>query len=104
MGYAFVNFDSEETAQRFKEHFHGFARWGADSECSDKICDTSAAGLKRGLSTLIECYRNSRVMHKSVADEFKPAIFSNGMRVPFPEPTKKILNPRVSAEKTSSSQ
>lgn len=48
----------------------------------------------QGLDTQIARYRNSPVMHASVADERKPMLFSKGLRVVFPQPTRTIKAPR----------
>jgi len=43
----------------------------------------------------IERYRNSPVMHPKMPDEYKPVVFANGCRVPFPAPTRPIRAPRI---------
>jgi len=91
-GYAFVNFESHEDARRAKMSFQGFARWRVPSR---KTCDVVWSGPVQGLSAHTERYRNSPVMHDSVPDEYKPAVFVDGIRVPFPEPMKRIRPPRV---------
>lgn len=91
-GYAFVNFVSHEEARRAKTSFQGFARWRVPSR---KICDVVWSGPVQGLQAHTERYRNSPVMHDSVPDEYKPAVFVEGMRVSFPTPTKRIRPPRV---------
>lgn len=91
-GYAFVNLRSPEQALAFHDHFQGFEGWGVKT---DKICDVSWSDCHQGLSAHIERYRNSPVMHELVPDEYKPAMFDNGVRIGFPLPTKKIRLPRV---------
>jgi len=91
-GYAFVNFARHEGAKRAKQHFQGFARWNMPSR---KVCDTVWSGPVQGLQAHTERYRNSPVMHDSVPDEYKPVVFVNGVRAPFPVPTKRIRPPRV---------
>lgn len=49
-----------------------------------------------GLDVLVKRYQNCPVMHESVNDEFKPALYKEGIRVPFPVPTKKLRKPRMS--------
>lgn len=93
-GYAFINFVKSEGAEHFRDHFQGFAEWSVPSE---KICDVMWSGVHQGLEAHIERYRNSPVMHQSVPDEFKPALFVNGERVPFPAPTKPPRAPRIRA-------
>merc|ERR1712032_617872 len=91
-GYAFVNFVSHEDAKKAKSSFQGFARWRVPSR---KTCDVVWSGPVQGLQAHTERYRNSPVMHDSVPDEYKPVVFVNGIRVPFPPPTKRIRPPRV---------
>jgi len=83
-GYAFVNFTSPNGARLFKKSFHG-----------DKTCEVVWSQAHQGLQEHIDRLRNSPVMHESVPDVFKPAMYVNGMRVPFPQPTKKPRAPRI---------
>jgi len=91
-GYAFVNFAAHDDARRAKASFQGFARWRVPSR---KTCDVVWSGPVQGLQAHTERYRNSPVMHDSVPDEYKPAVFVEGIRVPFPASTKRIRPPRV---------
>merc|ERR1712050_714019 len=91
---AFINFTSHERAVRFKEQFNGFSDW--QMPC-DKVCEVLWSDNLHGCDAHIERYRNSPVMHESVADKFKPALYKNGVRVPFPAPTKPIKAPRPRA-------
>jgi hypothetical protein len=91
-GYAFINLVSPEEAERFRDHFQGFNGWTMTSE---KVCDVMWSGVHQGLEAHIERYRNSPVMHPSVPDEFKPVVFENGVRIPFPAPTKLPRAPRI---------
>lgn len=91
-GYAFVNFTSPNGARLFKNHFHGYAEWAYPCE---KPCEVVWSQAHQGLQEHIDRLRNSPVMHESVPDMFKPAIYLNGMRVPFPQPTKKPRAPRI---------
>jgi len=93
-GYAFVSFTSHETAVRAKGHFHGFTCWQGTSP--SKACNVAWSGPVQGLDAHVKKYRNSPVLHESVPDECRPAIFtSDGERVPFPKPTRRIRLPRV---------
>merc|ERR1712187_330428 len=92
LGYAFVNFTTHEQAEKFKEHFHDFKDWPVPS---DKVCEAEWSETMQGYDIHIERYRNSPVMHESVADKFKPALYKDGVRMPFPEPTKTIKPPRA---------
>jgi len=91
-GYAFIDFITTEEAQRFREYFEGFSDWGL---VSHKICSVSWSDALQGVQAHIDRYRNSPVMHDAVPDEFKPMLFENGKRVPFPVPTKSIRAPRL---------
>jgi hypothetical protein len=91
-GYAFVNLVSTEAADACREKFEGFKNWPVPSK---KVCEVSWSDMNQGLEAHIERYRNSPVMHVSVADEFKPAMFSNGVRASFPPPTKALRAPRI---------
>lgn len=90
-GYAFVAFRCHSEALRAKLHFQGYSNW---SHLNDKVCDVAWSGPVQGVEQHTERYRNSPVMHASVPDEYKPAVFVNGMRVAFPAPTRPIQPPR----------
>lgn len=96
LGYAFVNFTTEENASRFIGHFHGFSDWPTPSK---KSCEVSLSNELQGLEAHIDRYRSSPVMHESVPDEFKPAIFVDGKRAEFPAPTRPIKQPRLRASR-----
>lgn len=96
LGYAFVNAVTEEDARRIREHFGGFNAW---STSSVKECEVSWSRDLRGLDAHLERYRNSPVMHEEVPDIFKPALFREGQRVAFPEPTKPLKMPRLRASR-----
>jgi RNA recognition motif-containing protein len=89
-GYAFVAFHQHEDAVRAKQHFQGYS-WGE----GEQSCDVAWSGPVQGRQQHVERYRNSPVMHESVPDEYKPAVFENGERMPFPAPTKAIRAPRL---------
>jgi len=91
-GYAFVNFVSALAAAQCSEHLNGFIGWKTSF---DKACEISQSTELQGLEAHIERYRNSPVMHETVPDEFKPATFGDGHRIPFPLPTKKVTKPRA---------
>lgn len=91
LGYAFVNFTSLVSAEKFYHHFTGFSRWAV---ASDKVCEVTWSSLQ-GLDAHVERYRNSPVMHEDVPDKYKPVLYENGERIAFPPPTKKIRPPRV---------
>jgi hypothetical protein len=91
-GYAFVNLVTHEAATRFRAAFDGFSDWIIPSR---KRCIVSWSDPHQGLIANIDRYRNSPVMHSGVPDEHKPILFRNGVRVSFPEHSKKLRAPRV---------
>lgn len=91
-GYAFVNLVCPDDAERCHEKLEGFIRWHVPT---DKICEVSWSDMHQGLAAHVERYRNSPVMHESVPDEYKPVMYSCGVRVTFPPPTKKLRVPRI---------
>mmetsp|Transcript_75583 Transcript_75583/g.130832 ORF Transcript_75583/g.130832 Transcript_75583/m.130832 type:complete len:362 (-) Transcript_75583:225-1310(-) len=94
MGYGLVNFVDHATAVQFLQQFQGFGKWALPDHVSNKEC-TVEWNMTQGLQVHVERYRNSRLMHWSVAPEFRPALFSNGMQVAFPPPTVRIKAPRM---------
>lgn len=92
IGYAIVNFVSPGHAQHCFDIFQGFRDWGVPTA---KVCEPTWSEGSQGLTEHVQRYRNCPLMHESVPDNYKPAIYSNGMRVPFPEPTKPIRKPRL---------
>jgi len=96
LGYAFINMIAPASVNGLWEAFDGLASWSVDS---DKVCTVSWSDPHQGLNAHIERYRNSPVMHPDVPDEWKPALFVNGVRVEFPAPTKKLKAPKVRSKK-----
>lgn len=90
LGYAFVNMLTPNDAKQVRWVLEGFRQWSVPSS---KVCSVGWSVPCQGLESNIERYRNSPVMHKSVPDEFKPAVFRDGQRVPFPKPTRKVRRP-----------
>jgi RNA recognition motif-containing protein len=97
-GYGFINLTTHEEAERVREKLQGFDRWPADMEW-DKECDVGNGETCQGVDGHIERYRNSPVMHESVPEEHKPALYENGVRLPFPKNTKPIKKPHIRARK-----
>jgi len=93
LGYAFVNFVSAGDVRRCWEIFDGLLEWGL--ECEGKACEVMWAEPCQGLAAHVERYRSSPVMHATVPDEWKPAIFQDGVRVPFPPPSKSVSAPKA---------
>lgn len=96
LGYAFMNFVSNNAAQLFMTHFNGFHQWMCQSP---KVGEVTWTDPHQGLENHVGRYRNSPVMHEDVSDIFKPRIYAGGERIPFPGPTKKIRAPRVRPQK-----
>jgi hypothetical protein len=90
-GYACVNFTSYDAALHAFEHFQNFCRWG---QPTDKVCAVTWCERHQGLAAHVDRYRNSPLMHESIPDQYKPAVFLQGARVKFPAPTKKLRLPR----------
>jgi hypothetical protein len=90
-GYAFVTFDSARITLQCRERLQGFTGW---SEPPEKPMEIEWSETQ-GLDANIERYKNSPIMHESVQDELKPALFKRGVRVAFPKPTKSIRAPRL---------
>jgi hypothetical protein len=91
LGYAFVNLSDPSLVASFWRTFDGFAKWILPSR---KVCRVSWSGPHEGFDAHVERYRNSPVMHPSVPDEYKPIVFQDGKRIPFPPPTKATRSPR----------
>jgi len=91
LGYAFVNFNRHEDAVLGKSRLHGFTDWKVSSQ---KVCEVIWGEPLQGQSAHVERYRSSPVMHNDVPDEFKPILFQDGVRAPFPPPTKRLRPPR----------
>merc|ERR1712032_1140950 len=95
VGYAFANFVTESEAARALEHFSGFARWKSTAE--EMPCETMyTSAPQQGWAASIARYRNSPVMHPSVPEHMKPAVYEHGVQRAFPAPTKLIRSPRLS--------
>merc|ERR1711865_71137 len=92
LGYAFVNLSTTKAAERCWKEFEGFNKWVVPSS---KVCSVNWSTPFQGLDSHVERYRNSPVMHEHVPDEYKPMLLSDGNRLPFPPPTKKIRAPRI---------
>lgn len=92
LGYALVSLLTPEIGQELIDRLTGFRDWAVPS---DSVCQASWSEPRQGYSEHLERYRNSPVMHPSVPDEYKPAIFSEGKQIPFPPPTKAIRPPRI---------
>merc|ERR1711964_454491 len=95
-GYGFINLETHDDAEHCRTKFQGFSRWPVEW---DQSCEVSNGDTCQGLDEHVERYRNSPVMHESVPDENKPALYRAGIRQPFPAPTKTIKKPHVRARR-----
>jgi len=91
-GYALINMVTASDAECFIQHFQGFCKWPV---ACDKRAVVHMSEELQGLSEMTERYRNSPLMHPSVADSLRPAMYSNGSRVWFPKPTVSLKPPRA---------
>merc|ERR1712048_366187 len=90
-GYAFVDFDSAQIAEQCTYQLEGFNRWSGASDMALEVVWSET----QGLASLVQRYRDSPLMHASLEDELKPALYKNGVRIAFPPPTKAIRAPRL---------
>jgi RNA recognition motif-containing protein len=88
-GYAFVNRISHQAADAALEKLNGCIAW-------DGIpLEVDWSMPHQGYAVHVRRYQNSPVMHHSVPEEYKPMIFQGGALAKFPEPTKKVKEPRL---------
>lgn len=93
VGYAFINFNLHCDAVRFQDTFQGFKNWVFKG--SSKVCEVNWRDGEDDLPAQIERFRNCPMMHPSVPDDFRPALFHAGSRIDFPPPTQTIRKPRI---------
>jgi hypothetical protein len=86
-GFAFVNLTSHEAAVQAKEQL-------GSSGIEVEWC------AQQGLATHVERYRNSPIMHASVAKDAQPRLLSCDGMLPFPEPSVELQAPSVESSKT----
>lgn len=91
LGYAFVNLIDTDIANCAMQCLDGFSAWAGTT--SQKVMGACWSDPHQGLSMLVERFRNSRVMHPIIPDEYRPALFNEGKRLPFPKHTKRIRPP-----------
>jgi len=96
MGYAFINMVCAEDAQRLHRTLDSFAQWAVPSR---RRCCVGWSDPHQGFDANIQRFRNSPLMHDTVPDHYRPILFKNGLRIPFPPPTKKIKPPRQGTER-----
>jgi RNA recognition motif-containing protein len=89
-GYAFVNLVSHQMAELVIEQLDGVVAWNQTAPL-----DVDWSMPHQGYAVHVRRYQNSPVMHTAVPQEYKPMIFRHGVQQKFPEPTKKIKEPRL---------
>jgi hypothetical protein len=91
-GYAFVNLVDGDVAVACKDALDGYA---FESDAAGQVCNMATvwAHSQQGLQANVLRYRDSPLMHESVPDESKPALFYRGVRVDFPPPAKALVAP-----------
>ncbi|CAK0799713.1 unnamed protein product [Prorocentrum cordatum] len=87
VGYAFINLTSPERAQEFMLAFEGFDGWASSS--SEAACSMRWS-ICQGLGENVSRYRNSPFMRDNVPTFYKPVLLKDGVRIPFPKPTKPL--------------
>jgi hypothetical protein len=80
LGYGFVNFTAGAHALRAFEVFTEFTNWGCSSK---KTCQVQWSRTQ-GFEANVEAVRTSPTMRKNLADNFKPVLLHNGVRISFP--------------------
>eukprot|EP00429_Kryptoperidinium_foliaceum_P026417 CAMPEP_0176145472 /NCGR_PEP_ID=MMETSP0120_2-20121206/74099_1 /TAXON_ID=160619 /ORGANISM="Kryptoperidinium foliaceum, Strain CCMP 1326" /LENGTH=259 /DNA_ID=CAMNT_0017481931 /DNA_START=122 /DNA_END=901 /DNA_ORIENTATION=+ len=90
LGYAFVNLVDASVVPRFRAHFDGFSNWKLRTS---KVCQVTWSDRDQGFKANVRRYRSSPVMHESVPDAFKPVLFADGERIPFPAPRGRLVRP-----------
>lgn len=96
-GYAFLNMVSSDAVHALSRHFDGFTEWPVRSDKTVALVNASA--MMQGFNKLVERYRNSPLMHFTVDDNLRPAVYHGGVRVPFPAPTSQLRPPRLRPRK-----
>lgn len=83
LGYAFINFVTEDVYMRFKCMFAGVKL----AEESPKVCEVCDAKVQ-GKNANVDFYRDSTVMNMD--EKYHPVVFENGVPQPFPRPTRPL--------------
>jgi len=91
-GEGLINLINTVEAERFVDHFHGFT-W-SDADMKQPLGVHTSESLQ-GLDDLVERYRNSPLMHKSVPADMRPSIYCSGVLAAFPSPTVRLRPLRV---------
>lgn len=83
-GFAFVNFVRNEVAIRAMETLQGY-----QLSCGATL-DAIWSEPHQGLEAHVQVHRNNPLLHPSLSEAHRPMLFSDGIRIAFPAPTKKI--------------
>lgn len=78
-GYGIVNFVSTDAAQMLMKTSPN---------------SVSFSDQRQGFEGHVANFQDSSLMHEGVPDQFKPVLFKNGQRIPFPAPTRPTRMPR----------
>merc|ERR1712070_682227 len=78
-GYGIVNFVTTQAAQTLMK------------SAPDSV---SFSDQRQGLEGHVANFQDSSLMHEGVPDQFKPVLFKDGHRIPFPAPTRPTRMPR----------
>lgn len=90
-GYAFVNFTSPAATRRCWDALDGYCGWSRKNACV-----VAWSWPHQGLEVHVKLYRNSTVLHASIPDAFKPALYDDrGNRRAFPAPQRHLRMPRL---------
>jgi hypothetical protein len=98
LGYADICMCSVADAVDLSNKLHGLEIDSVGNSFS--IAATWSDQDRQSIEDLIARYRDSPVMHRSVPDAHRPALFEDGARIKFPPPTKPLKRPRIRPVKT----
>lgn len=87
-GYAFVAFANGYMAENCRSLLDGMEM------STGKALQVDWSSSSFTANEEVERFRNSALMHPSVADALRPIVLVNGIRTTFPAPTKKLRVPR----------
>mmetsp|Transcript_83034 Transcript_83034/g.220291 ORF Transcript_83034/g.220291 Transcript_83034/m.220291 type:complete len:245 (-) Transcript_83034:88-822(-) len=105
VGHAFVNFTTPAAAKHFRFKFAGFRAWELQQTPPMRkplAAKVTHGAPQQGLEANIEAYRNDMLMHSIVPEEFKPILLMDGQQVPFPAPTRPLIEPVIRVRRANS--
>lgn len=103
LGFAFLNFVTSGAAELCHNRLHGEPAGISTDAIGRAGLEVVWAVSQQGLKANIKRYRNNPVMHVTVPDEYKPALFCKGVRIPFPAPKRHIQPPQAHIERAHTS-